>query len=62
MTDWARSTVRGPMMHRNVVASTSAEAKSFVHPVALLSPTTMALAYSPNETATIAPTTTMAVR
>ena len=47
---------------QNAVASTSAEAKNLVHSVELLSPTTMALAYSPNETATIAPTTTMAVK
>ena len=62
MTDWARSMVRGPMMHRNVVASTRAEAKSLVQPAALLSPATMALPYSPKETATMAPTTTIAVR
>src|SRR3954447_1678526 len=62
MTDCARSTVRGPTMHKNAVASTSADAKNLVQSVELLSPTTMALAYSPNETATIAPTTTMAVR
>ncbi len=49
-------------MHRNAVATTNAEAKTLVHTVELLSPTTMALAYSPNETATMAPTTTMAVR
>ena len=62
MTDCARSTVRGPIMHSKAVARTSTEAKTFVHPVELLSPTTMALAYSPNETATMAPTTMMAVR
>ncbi len=62
MTDWARSIVRGPMMHRNVVTSTSADAKTLVHRVSLLSPATMALPYSPNETATMAPTTTIAVR
>ncbi len=62
MTDWARSTVRGPMMQMNVVTSTRAEANSLVQKVALLSPATTALAYSPNETATIAPTTTIAVR
>jgi hypothetical protein len=50
------------MMHRYVVTTTSTDAKNFVHPEALLSPTAMALAYSPNETATMAPTTTIAVR